>query len=300
MVRMRRSSWSVLFGAVAIGMGVYAVANPYVVINLLRHREVIESNLGNSRAMYHPDLTKSGLMNAVYLTEAGTSTALAMIGAIGAVALARRAINTRSSVDAAAVRRRATGLLLAAPALCVAAQSVAVATGKPGEFGRFLLVFDIFLMIEAVVAVATFFTRPSIRLTAASVLLASAAFPGFFYLRAFLRDTHIPTTRLMAAGAIRHHGAFGDQTLAVFADPAPYCMPPVDLFQWKIILMPPGASPGDGLAVAEDSVEAMDVPIPQRRRFETPWIQMTLEATPISWADKPFDVRSRYNLWQGY
>ncbi|HZK79497.1 MAG TPA: glycosyltransferase family 39 protein [Humisphaera sp.] len=297
MVRLRHSSWSVLVGALAIGAGVYAASNPYVVINLLRHRELLESNLGNSKAMYHPELTRSGVMNAVYLTEAGASPMLAMIGAIGALALVRRAINTRADADLAAIRRRATGLLLAAPALCIAAQCIFVATGKPGEFGRFLLIFDIFLMIEAVVAIATFLTRPWLRLTAASILIASTAFPGIFYMRAFWRDSHAPTTRLIAAQAIRHHAAFGDQVLAVFADPAPYCMPPADLFRWKIVLLPPGAAPGDGLAVAEDSVEAIDVAIPRRGRFGMPWIQTTLEATPISWADKPFDVRSRYNIW---
>ncbi|HWE02374.1 MAG TPA: glycosyltransferase family 39 protein [Tepidisphaeraceae bacterium] len=299
MARMRRGSWSVLGGAIAIGAAVYIVANPYLFINLLRHRGVVESNLGNSRAMYQFHLTGTGVMNAISLTEAGTSPVLAIVGAIGAVVLGRRAIRTRGEVDPAAVRRRAIGLSLAAPALCVAIQCAAVATGKPGEFGRFMLIFDIFLMIEAVVFAATFLHRPSIRIAAAGVLLASTALPGFCYLRAFSRDSHKPTTRMIAATRIRSFGAFGDQTLAVYADPAPYCVPPVDVFRWKIALLPAGAGPGDGLRAAEDSVQAVDLAVSRRWSIARRVIQVMLESTPISWADKQFDVRSRYALWPG-
>jgi hypothetical protein len=243
--------------------------------------------------MDHPQLTLDGLRIAIYLTEAGTSHILAIGGAIGAIALARRAIRSRADADAAAIRRRATGLLLAAPALCVATQCIFVATGKPGEFGRFLLVFDIFLLIEGVVAAATFLQSASARVCAASILLASTAFPGFLYLQAFRRDSQPRTSRLMVAANIRHFAAWDDRTLAVFADPAPYCCPPVDLFLWKIVLMPPVAAPGDGLAVAQDSVQAIDVFVP-RTKGARRWIEATFEETPISWADKPFDVRSRY------
>ena len=39
-----------------IGAAVYSVTNPFVIIHLLGNRTILESNLGNSQAMYHPAL----------------------------------------------------------------------------------------------------------------------------------------------------------------------------------------------------------------------------------------------------
>jgi hypothetical protein len=156
-----REKLLVCVGAIGIACAVYLISNPYVPINYFRHREVLESNLGNSKAMYQPQLTPGGVANAAYLIAAGTSPLLAITGAIGAVALGLRAVRVRTSSEPAEIRRRATGLLLAVPAICVLGQCILVATDKPGEFGRFMLLPDIFLMIEAVVALGTLGLAPS-------------------------------------------------------------------------------------------------------------------------------------------
>ncbi|MGD0389166.1 MAG: hypothetical protein ABSC42_09445, partial [Tepidisphaeraceae bacterium] len=60
----------------------------------------------------------------------------------------------------------------------------------------------------------------------------------------------------------------------------PYCLPPVKLFRWRIILLPRGGeippplSAGLGVNVKpHDSIDVFDP-----------------TATPISWANKAFDV----------
>lgn len=268
---------------------VYAISNPYVIVNAIWHRQALASNLGNSRAMYRPHLNWEGILNAVYLVEAGASPLLALAGAVGAVALGRRAITMRGNTESADRRRRATGLLLALPGLFVLGQAVLVAAGKPGEFGRFLLFADVFLMIEAVAAVGTF-VEPRYRPALSAVLLAGALAGGGLYLRGFWRDSQPTTSRLKLAEELASLGLKTKPGVAIFADPAPYCLPPINLFEARLVLMPAGATLRGGAELLGTAVEAVDAPglfkpVPNPRAL--------LFFTPISWADKPFELRQQ-------
>ena len=79
------------------------------------------------------------------------------------------------------------------------------------------------------------------------------------------------STRLTAAGRLAAVSS-GDKTIDVTADPAPYDLPPIDLFTWRIVLVPPVGS----LNPAGFTVRPTD---------DTRGI-----ASPISWANKPFDI----------
>jgi hypothetical protein len=291
MVLLRRSTWPQKFrvaaGACAMGALVYLATNPYVPVNFIWHRTVLESNLGNSRAMYQPRITGQGLANAAYLIAAGTSPLLALAGLAGGLALGIRAVRVRKRDDPAETTRRATGLLLAIPALCVIGQSVLFATGKPGEFARFMIFADVFLAVEAIVAAATFLPAARIAPAVALLLALTAAIPGISYVRAFVRDSRTPTNRLVEAERLRKLSAGSRRTIAIYADPAPYCLPPVDLFQGPILLLPRNAGPADGIAAADLSVRAVDLPDEDHA-----WLRLWT-ATPISWADKSFEVRTR-------
>lgn len=276
--------------ATLAGGATYLLTNPYVPINLIVNRAVLRSNLGTSTAMYHAGISSAGIVNTILLAAAGASPLLGIVGAIGAIALGWRAMRVRHEMGDEAVRRRAAGLLLAVPALGILAQCALVAAGKPGEFGRFLLVPDIFLAVEAVVAVATFVTRPTGRVVTMFILVLTTAVPGLLYLRGFVRDSGAKTSRIAEADRLRAMRGGGARTLAVYAEPAPYCMPPVDLFRWTIELLPRDAGPDDGLRAAEASVRTVDV-APGRTSGER--VRNVLSATPIGWADKPFDVRER-------
>ena len=286
MVLLRPMRWAdrarVALLAGLLGAAVYAATNPYVLLNQFSAagRETVRSNLGNSSAMYHMGRPLAGVANAASLVAEGTSPLLAIAGGIGAIALGIRAFRLRKDRTPEVVRRRAVGLLLAVPAVLIALQSAMLAAGKPGEFGRFLLVPDIFLGIEAVVAVATFVRPRAGRLIVLGVLGLGTALAGGIYVRGFVRDSRPVTSRLTAAERIRQLRERGARTIGVTAEPAPYCLPPVDLFSWTIVKVPAvggqQAQPGADIRVVPIDVQTSRVPGVADGR--------------ISWADKQFDV----------
>src|ERR1041385_6086925 len=87
MTVVREMSWNdrVKFSVndIAVALLVYFVANPYVAINLIAHRDRLTSNLSNSTAMYHVDAGSSTLANALSLIIEGTSPLLGVAGACG-------------------------------------------------------------------------------------------------------------------------------------------------------------------------------------------------------------------------
>jgi len=262
---------------------VYVVTNPYVPYDYLFHRSAMESNLRNFQSVYHPHLSLTGVGNAIYLTAAGASPITALIGVIGVVLLGWRAVHMRNNIESAEVRRRATGLLLAIPALFVSGQFVLFAAGKPGEFARFMLMADLFLLVEAVAVIATFVRNPPMRAVCGTLLLLSAAIPSFFYERGFIRDCTTANSRLIAAERLHTIDPAASRPVVIFAEPAPYGMPPLDVLSRKLILLPAGSGPYD-----------VGGAIPVRPTGGPPgnaWLGLWT-GTPISWADKHFDVDS--------
>ncbi|HWE96617.1 MAG TPA: glycosyltransferase family 39 protein [Tepidisphaeraceae bacterium] len=352
-----------------LATGVYLATNPYVGINLLWHRDILRSNFGNNFAngssIYHRGGEGSALADGCWLIAAGMSPVLAIVGAAGALALGRRAMRVRDRTDRDAIRRRATGLLLALPAAAGAAQFFAFAAGKQAEYARFALFPDIFLAIEAVVGVATFvrgsfsvsiafdrqrkgssiqgfkssrvgaFERlnpstpepsmashtvrsnsprsnppPQVRdpilapvpdreapsgafrsthtssagvVVLACVILATAI-PGLRYVRGFARDSRPETSRIAAARLLQSQNEHGARTLALWAEPAPHSVPPMDLFGWKVLLPPAGTTSESAGNIAEVSVRTAD------GQEERTWRGL-FSSTPVSWADKSFDLQ---------
>ena len=84
----RRIRLSVLIRATALGALIYVIFNPFVLIHLLGHREILRSNVGNSTAMYH--VSAGGVRNALALIVEGASPVLVLVGAFGGVCLAWR------------------------------------------------------------------------------------------------------------------------------------------------------------------------------------------------------------------
>ncbi|MDB5332349.1 MAG: hypothetical protein JWP03_3500 [Phycisphaerales bacterium] len=376
MVLLRPTPWRERMRIVLLtgflATGVYLATNPYVGINLLWHRDILRSNFGNNlangSAIYHRGAEGSALADGCWMIAAGMSPVLAIVGAAGALALGMRAVRLRDRTDGDAIRRRATGLLLALPAAAGAVQFFAFAAGKQAEYARFALLPDIFLAVEAVVGVATFVTgsfsvsitfgregrgerkgsrvqgfkgsrvgaherltpstfepskapyparmstpksnplprvRDPIRApvpdpqepsgifhrthtSRASVgvlalLILTSAFPGLLYLRGFIRDSRPETSRIAAARLLQIQNEHGARTLALWAEPAPYCMPPVDLFGWEVLLVPAGTTPA---SAADVCVRTADAPGGRTWRG-------LFASTPVSWADKTFGVQDK-------
>jgi len=278
-----RGERRILLAAVApylAAIFVYIATNPYVAINLLVNRKVLVSNLGNSAAMYHPAASASTLTNAALLIANGAGVLTAVGGVIGAVTLARRAIQKRTDATPSEIRRRATGLLLVLPAVWMAIQFVALASGKPGEYGRFALYLDIALSIEAIVAIQTFVRAKALQGALVALLLLSGGALAGRYLAGFLRDCQPTTSRIAAAELLARQNHDGKNVLLIASEPAPYCLPPVDLFRWKIELFPRGEriDPAAANEVCVSPVEDNGL-----------WSSVT--DPRMSWADRHFSRR---------
>jgi hypothetical protein len=294
MVLLRPMTWGdrarVTIFAGLVGLVSYAVTNPYVAIHLLRGGGALQSNLDNSKAFYHVHDVLGGVVNVGRLIVVGTSPALAAVGLLGTIVLGIRAIRTRRDMSVATVRRRAHGLLLAGPAVLTAIQWALVGSGKPGEFGRFLLTTDVFLVVEAVVLLHLFYEwmharsqrepeaqppswrRPAI-VVLYGVVLAQTAWIGGQYVAGFVRDSGPVTTRTQAAEHIEQLRRTGVDQVVLSAEPAPYAIPPMNLWDFRMVVPPKQTTPAEIAASGELLVEPLE------------------GTTPISWADKPISVK---------
>jgi hypothetical protein len=265
-----------------VALVVYCATNPYVPINLVRDRAVLRSDFANSSDFYRASVY--GFRRAALLIGLGASFVLAIAGAVGAVALAIRAAKVPSAAPQE-IQRRAGGLLLAAVTLPVAIVFVVFAAGQPADYARFALPFDVFLAIEAVVAVETFIRNRRWRATCYTLLVATTAFMGIQYLIGFERDSRPQTSRTIAAvqlaDLLKRNGG---GVLASGEEPAPWSLPPVDLFRWKIVL-PPRGWPMD------QAFDGAMVTVGPEDTSQQPNFSNLLLSTPISWADKPFEIQ---------
>jgi hypothetical protein len=281
----RATSWNrrvaVTLASVACVFAVYFLTNPYVAIHLLgSHREVLTSNLSNSTAMYQAPASLGGAMNALRLVAVGATPPLAVVGAVVALSRARRA--------------GATAWLLAIVSLTILVQFIALATNKPAEYARFALLPDIALGIAAVVAIGNSSRGQSLRVRViplAMVCLITGLW-GVSYDWHFASDSIHRSTRRVVAERLRKAQLAGCQTLAIDAEPAPYSLPPVDLFKWKVVLTPaPDHQPPPDYHV---HLRTTDDSTPPRSHEDTGarlWIRPRLLPTPISWAAKSYDVK---------
>ncbi len=299
MVLLRRAGWEealtrTVFGGL-IGAGVYLATNPYIAINLFVNRAVLESNFGNSLAMYEIARLREGAIGAAWLVLEGTSPVLAVFGAGGAVWLAWRWVRRRASAG-----RPAIGWLLAAPVLLILAQFVALAAGKPGEYGRFAVLPDMALGIAAVVAVRRRVAHLAHGAIPMLLLVVMTAAAGSEYLLGFARDASAGDSRAQVASQLEAYVRSGARTLGIVAEPAPYCLPPVDVFRWEIYLLPPDP---DAATIARMDVLVRpwgtrpfaDAAELASHRPDPPRL-LELDTRPISWADKRFDVQVRRRM----
>jgi hypothetical protein len=260
---------AVCFAGLMIPAAVYFATNPYVAIHLLGNRALLESNFGNTSAMYVRGPIGESLSNAARLVAAGMSWPVAIVGGVAVIAMlcCRRG-------------ERGMGWVMGPVAVVVLLQFVLYAWNKPGEYARFALFADVGLMLAAFFAVGRFVRPVMGRVVFALLLVGCTCGYSFAYERGFLRDSLADDSRMRAgmeiAARLKDAGALPN--LYLVNEPAPYSVPPVDLFGWHIVLLPrdgwPSAAGDAGTWVrVKDSVDVFDP-----------------STTPISWADKSFEV----------
>jgi hypothetical protein len=297
MVLLRPAPWRdrarTLVLATLCGVAVYVLTNPYVPYNALFRRARLTSNLGNSTAMYAVHGSSNAVVNAAKLIAEGASIVIAIVGLIGLCIAVLRWV--RRPDDDASRGTSVPAWLLAAVAVIVLIQFVLLAGGKPGEYGRFALVPDIALAIAAVMAVAGARAEvgPILRTILLAVLSLATVPYGLEYVYAFRRDTRSITSRIRAAEELKTmFGAIG-----LYDEPAPYLMPPVNLFDRNLILLPRGIKTDPAEVPVNFTLRPVDRPeewadgpvlLPSRWRRGT----LFFRATPISWANKRFELAS--------
>ncbi|HTW94045.1 MAG TPA: hypothetical protein VMD30_04570 [Tepidisphaeraceae bacterium] len=250
----------------------FAVTNPYFIYHLFHNPAVLHENLSNTGAMYHLGLSLNGLC----LMAVGASPLLLIAGFLG-LAVATH----KPHPDAEGI-----GLLLAAPAILVAVPFFLLATGKPGEYARFAVFPDVALAIAAVIALSRLKTSRFVLPILAAVLWITTALYGSAYLSGFVHDnpSNPDSQRALAAQKLQDILAQHTTrpTLGVYADPAPYCLPPLNLIDWKILHLPPDYTRQQALQAAE----VVAIPVSSINPLD--WTQ-----TPMSWANHPFDIEVR-------
>jgi hypothetical protein len=121
------------------------------------------------------------------------------------------------------------------------------------------------------------------------------------YLHGFLRDSSIATRRIEDAVALANSHRMGAISVGIYDEPAPYLLPPLDLFEWKILLLPrefemsSGQTPADVIVRAVDRIDAQasvrgDYVQVARQTFDD------LFPARISWANKPIEIWVRKEL----
>lgn len=298
-----RSALVLKVGGLAIAVCVFLVANPYVGINLICDREVLQSNLGNTAAMFKLSLSTAGILNAARLVGEGASPVVAVAGCIATIAFLRRYIDARRDAARSAsppVHGACSGVgwLLAVPAVICLVQFTLAAAGQPGEYGRFAILPDLCLAMAAVVGVGHLVRRRGVRGIIALALVFSVAFPGLAYVRAFVRDCGPRTSRLVAARELQRYGQHGGQVLGMLIEPAPYVCPPMNVFTWSIRLLPEGTIVDSSLGCdvlirawqTHEFAISSTVSSDHYARYDVPMRLWPWDLTPMCWADKTFEL----------
>jgi hypothetical protein len=201
-------------------------------------------------------------------------------------------------------RERVPLILLGTPALLVLVQVVGLAGGKTREFGRFAVLPDIVLLLIGVMTAATPKWGRAWPGAVMACLVLLVGFQGLAYWAGFVDDAR-GGTRVAVAKRLAALHARGARTLGVRAAPAPYCLPPVDVQGWKIVLLPADATAPGGAEAPDVVVRPVDAAglggdvagTPYRRVFcRGSWPRLK---TRISWADKPFELLVRREFIEG-
>lgn len=272
-----------IVGGLAVASLIYLMTNPYIVINALGNRDVLRSNFGNSLAMYRIDRILEGFLRVIELTVEGTTLPILLLGVVALIFAWRS--------------RNGAVLPLVVPAVVFFVQFVLIGAGKPAEYGRFGIFVDTALIIGTACLLGKLSTTPRVRIAwgAVALVVIWTGLCGGAYLRNFQVDTTQAASRIALAQNVGLLDASlprdAGPTVALLAEPAPYGCPPLNFAKVGVILLSRREQLGDYAGHGCRLITPVDRPsmhegIPQAQgnRWWLPRI------TPISWANKPFEV----------
>ncbi len=210
----------------------YALTNPFAIFNALFRPEIPGSNLGNSSAMYAVgNVARSVLKTPILLAHAMTPWVL-VGGVLGTIALSIRWLTRQAGCKSAGSGTPAR--LLAVPAILVLVQFALLIDTKPAEYARFSIVLGA-AAIVAFFAAAHALVGPHLRrlwLIAIALLVATNAATIFLTAR-IIADRESERFAIMSDRLEQ----LGQTSLAIVYEPAPWSLPPMNLFDRQLILV---------------------------------------------------------------
>jgi hypothetical protein len=218
---------------------VFAISNPFVLVNALVRPELLGSNLGNTAAMYPASL--AGALRGIEVLAAGTGWVILICGVLGVLVLLAKHLRqgpppVESAPACGCAGPMAPLWLLLPVALLVLAGFVVFAFNKPAEYARFAMVVSTLLLVAAFAAV-----RALMRRADWAILLAVAVGGGSIGLSVFDRVQAAEQARVMVQRVEGSRESIARRprvAIGTFFEPAPWSMPPFDLFERRIILLP--------------------------------------------------------------
>ena len=255
--------------ALLCGLLLYCATNPYVIYRGLLDRSVFKSNLGNSTAMYQSSDLLGGVANALvlFIIAAGALFTIAVALAIVFFMASRTRPGSRS-------------WLLITAAVAVLAFFLPLGAGKPAEYARFGIVpMTVMLVAYFAVVGRGLFPLPRRRLWLAALGLILAVIAGTPYIANFVDDSGVRDTRLRGAALLKRTASdHAISTLRLAREPAPWSVPPFDLWQYTAVL---GAGEEPRLAIGVQILEDRYSGGPRAPIVRGRYL------TPMSWANKP-------------
>ena len=254
-----------------VASGVYFLTNPYIVINALFKPEILRSNFGNSLAMYEVARVAEGFVRVLHLTVEGATLPVLVFGAVGLVL--------------GALYQNRKYLPLIVPALVFFLQFVLIGAGKPAEYGRFGIFTNTALVVGLACLIVTCAgqKRRVFAVVAGGIVVLWAGVFGELYHFGFRADASGENTRSRLARTM----ADMEGPIYLMAEPAPYCCPPLD-FAHREVYFCPGSADCVDRSAGRPYVLFRPVDRPGRQDGAVQAVRRPV--TPISWANKPFEI----------
>jgi hypothetical protein len=136
------------------------------------------------------------------------------------------------------------------------------------------------------------------------LLIFLTLLPTVIYLYGFSRDSGEISRRMISARQLEQLRKSGARSIGVERDPAPYRLPPVNLFEWIVVKLPKDFD----LKTDEPMTDVVVRPVDVLDRFPPPsraYIRLSSRdfedvfPARISWANKPLEIWVRKELIQG-
>ena len=198
----------------------FVLTNPYLPVDYLMHREIVQSNVGNYGNFYKPEISIDGFETAVRLIGTGMSMPLAIVAGLSVIFSVRRAV---------------WGGCWRLRRFLWRCNIFAWLGISLHEYTRFAaLMLDVALALTVAAAVV----RVRLMGLQVAIVLLMIYCTGAVSAR-YVANFLAAGSRLMGAATLAQLQRPG-RVLAVWAEPAPYCMPTVDLFAWKIVSVATG------------------------------------------------------------